>query len=324
MEKSDKILYLEPNRFPFLPKRLIDILYLVKDTDFSQIVIDWSGLFPWSLDERFRCEYSYSEHEVSGFHKLAADLGIDAIPCLPLGSGMACFLSVPSYRYLRISDDEVDIINPAAPGAAKFVCDLLNDIVTLLPDLTSISIDTNPRSSIYGNEEYFRMVETSLMPNISSELAGLQLGLLNDLTGAVSIEQMKGWMPGLPPTWEIFWDQLGAEGSRSSELRDQFSELADSLDSAWYHVRIARELAVSAGFHSESPRGYENKLGQVYRALTVLIGGLLTAGVELSNGLTSLIDAAVIQSWLLEQIEPLREEEAVIGSRYRQLTGWNG
>ena len=124
------------NEFPPVPERLLNLTNMFARSGFNHIVIDWGPMFPWSIDERFRSGYAYTEKVIDSFCRRAKALGLGISMRIPFGGGFGCFLRYPGYHSLRSSGS--GSINPETPGGAKFVCDLLDDALSLIPGLDGI------------------------------------------------------------------------------------------------------------------------------------------------------------------------------------------
>lgn len=359
MAKENRAFYYAPGMFPPKPERLLELVEFFSHSGYSPLIIDWGGLFPWSIDERFQNPMAYTEQVICELSARLKRLGTEHVPVLPAGPNMSCFLSLPAYRFLRWDDDDPDILDPAAPGAAKFVCDLLDDIVALLPDLRSIFLHiTGPQRTTSG-EGYPAAYAHRLLPKIVEEakqreirvvvpepyFQGFEEPAATDLPGVfdmfgetdrespVSLRDLESWDAALPDSPELFLDRLGMRAGvgasdkiavRAYELRADFSDFCGVLDNGWLTARAAREAAIPSPALGSSPARACRRMKRAAAELEADISRLEEIGARLHARILRYTDESVITGWLRSRIEPLLEEAVVLASRLRQMELWAG
>jgi hexosaminidase len=120
---------------PPTPRRLLGLLELFAACRYNAVLVEWEDTFPWTVDERFRCETAYSPEEVAGFHAAAEKLGLEVIPLVQCLGHMETPLSVGGYEHLREVPHQEDVLNPLAPGARELVQKMVEDVLAATPAL---------------------------------------------------------------------------------------------------------------------------------------------------------------------------------------------
>jgi len=113
---------------------LMDLLPLYKVAGYNAILIEWEDMFPWTVNEKMRCETFYTETEVKSIHEKAQSLDLEIIPLVQSLGHMETPLHLPEYSSLRESPDSTSDLNPLAPGAGDLVMAMINDVLALTPD----------------------------------------------------------------------------------------------------------------------------------------------------------------------------------------------
>jgi len=126
-------LHLDLKGVPPTAERLLSLLDLLAAARFNAVLVEWEDMFPWTVDERFRCETAYTKEEVQAFAKKAEQLGIEVIPLVQCLGHMETPLKFPEYAALREVPDEVGGLNPLAPGARDLIRRMIDDVLALLP-----------------------------------------------------------------------------------------------------------------------------------------------------------------------------------------------
>lgn len=125
--------HLDLKGVPPTPERLLRLLEIFAGARYNTVLIEWEDMFPWTVDERFRCETAYSPEVIRSFAEKAAQLGVEIIPLVQCLGHMETPLSVPGYERLREVPDRPDVLNPLAPGARELVESMVYDVLQLLP-----------------------------------------------------------------------------------------------------------------------------------------------------------------------------------------------
>jgi Glycosyl hydrolase family 20, catalytic domain len=127
--------HLDLKGVPPTPERLTGLLDVFAAARFNAVLVEWEDIFPWTVDERFRCETAYSPEEVRAFAVGARERGIEIIPLVQCIGHMETFLSVPGYEPLREVPESPGVLNVLADGAGALVQSLVDDVLALLPDV---------------------------------------------------------------------------------------------------------------------------------------------------------------------------------------------
>jgi hypothetical protein len=115
--------------------RLLQLLELFAAARYNVVLVQWEDTFPWTVDERFRSPAAYSPEEIVRFCEKAAALGLELIPLVQCLGHMETPLSVPGYEHLREVPDDESGLNPLAAGARELIQSMVNDVLTLMPDV---------------------------------------------------------------------------------------------------------------------------------------------------------------------------------------------
>ena len=126
-------LHLDLKGVPPAPKRLGGLLKVIAAARYNALLVEWEDMFPWTVDERFRCETAYTPQQVRDFATAAGDLGLEIIPLVQCLGHMETPLSVSGYESLREVSCFSDCLNPLAGGARELVEKMVLDVLALLP-----------------------------------------------------------------------------------------------------------------------------------------------------------------------------------------------
>ena len=149
--------HLDMKGTPPMPDRLIDLLGLFASLRYNALLVEWEDTFPWTVDERFRCETAYSPDDVARFHAEAARQGLEVIPLVQCLGHMETPLSVAGYEHLREVAHGSGVLNPLAEGARELVTGMVEDVLAATPNLTHFhlggdeawSFGTHPDTKAY-------------------------------------------------------------------------------------------------------------------------------------------------------------------------------
>ena len=56
-------LHLDLKGVPPTAERLLSLLDLLAAARFNAVLVEWEDMFPWTVDERFRCETAYTKRK---------------------------------------------------------------------------------------------------------------------------------------------------------------------------------------------------------------------------------------------------------------------
>lgn len=130
---ATRCVHLDLKGVPPTFSRLLRLLRIFADIGYNAVLVEWEDMFPWTVDERFRCETAYTPKQVQTFHETAEAVGLDVIPLVQCLGHMETPLSVPGYEYLREVPGKVDVLNPLAEDARQLVEDMVEDVLSAMP-----------------------------------------------------------------------------------------------------------------------------------------------------------------------------------------------
>ncbi len=343
VEGEHNAICISPWRFPPIPERVFSLIDILAACGITMLIIDWGPLFPWTVDTRFAAAYSFPEEAIAAMYRRAKTRGVAFVPCIPIGSDMGCFLSMPTYRYLGTFLQDEIILNLDAPGSQKFACDLVDDILELLPETEYFFLDLPVHNA--KNVEPVRMLLQEIedrnlrwiVPGASLS-TGVSLetrcdGTLSQIMGTMRrLNDIEGWSDWYPPSVELYIDVLnrlqgGASQKailESQRLRHLMETFEKTLSCCWNAVRKLRELlATVCGNPSQTLR----ELHAAWIALseiTHLLKKLRKDGRSIAQHFEGIVISSKTQEWLGSRIEPLHEERSVLSSRLRQFGSRGG
>ena len=114
-------------------ERLLSLLKVIAAARYNAVLVEWEDMFPWTVDERFRCETAYSPDEVAQFHAEAKRLGIEVISLVQCLGHMQNALNWNGYEALREVPGAPDVLNALAPGARELVEKMVEDVLSRTP-----------------------------------------------------------------------------------------------------------------------------------------------------------------------------------------------
>lgn len=120
---------------PPTPSRLLRLLEVFAALRYNLVLVEWEDTFPWTVDERFRCETAYRPEDVAAFCAKAAGLGIELVPLVQCLGHMETPLGAAGYERLREVPHRADVLNPLADGAGELVRRMVEDVLAAMPNL---------------------------------------------------------------------------------------------------------------------------------------------------------------------------------------------
>lgn len=130
-----RCVHLDLKGTPPAPTRLIRLLEVFAAAHYNAVLVEWEDSFPWTVDERFRSETAYSPDTVRKFIKTADRLGIEVIPLVQCLGHMETPLRLQDYAHLREVPHDEFVLNPLASGARDLIWKMINDVLTLMPEV---------------------------------------------------------------------------------------------------------------------------------------------------------------------------------------------
>jgi hexosaminidase len=115
--------------------RLVSILKLIAAAGYNALLVEWEDTFCWNVDPRFRSPTAYTREQVAAFCQEASRLGLEVIPLVQCLGHLEMVLSLPDYAHMREVPENNDTLNPLAKGAGALVAALVEDVISVLPNL---------------------------------------------------------------------------------------------------------------------------------------------------------------------------------------------
>jgi len=145
---------------PPTPERLGRLLEVFAAARYNAVLVEWEDTFPWTVDERFRCETAYTPEQVERFRAAAGELGIEIIPLVQCLGHAETPLSVPGYERLREVPHLSNVLNPLAEGARELIENMVDDVLARVGDVRwfhlggdeAWSFGTHPDTRAYVRE----------------------------------------------------------------------------------------------------------------------------------------------------------------------------
>lgn len=130
-----RCIHLDLKGVPPTSRRLVRLLEIFAAARYNSVLVEWEDSFPWTVDKRFRSETAYSSGTIKKFVKAASDLGIEIIPLVQCLGHMETPLRLREYKHLRETAGDGSVLNPLAQGARELVEKMVDDVLSLMPDV---------------------------------------------------------------------------------------------------------------------------------------------------------------------------------------------
>ncbi len=125
-----------------VPERVCDIIRAARNRGCTDMVVNWGGSFPWTVNKAMRNEYSFPEEAVAGFCSLAERTGISILPYLPSLDKVEFALSTDCLSFFKRNTAKGTVaLDPARPGVVPFLTAVLEDQYELFPDALFLAAD---------------------------------------------------------------------------------------------------------------------------------------------------------------------------------------
>ncbi|MBI4979388.1 MAG: family 20 glycosylhydrolase [Spirochaetes bacterium] len=131
-----RCVHLDLKGLPPTRARLLSLLDTFATMRINAVLAEWEDMFPWTVDQRFRCETAYTPADIRAFAAKAKRLGIEIIPLVQCLGHMETVLRHREYINLREIPENNDVINPLAEGARELIERMVDDVLALIPDVT--------------------------------------------------------------------------------------------------------------------------------------------------------------------------------------------
>jgi hexosaminidase len=127
--------HLDLKGFPPTFERLMTLLEVFAAARYNALLIEWEDMFPWTVDERFRCETAYTQQQVKTFCRQAVEMGFELVPLVQCLGHVETPLRLPDYAHMREMPHRADVLNPLAKGARDLIGSMVEDVLALMPAL---------------------------------------------------------------------------------------------------------------------------------------------------------------------------------------------
>ncbi len=142
---------------PPTPERFVQLLKIFSAARYNVVLVEWEDSFPWTVDKRFRSRTAYTPDDIRRFCKVAKELDLELIPLVQCLGHMETPLSVAGHEKLREVPNNSSGLNPLAPGARDLVQGMVNDVLTLMPEVKQFhlggdearTLGQNPQTKAY-------------------------------------------------------------------------------------------------------------------------------------------------------------------------------
>ncbi|MCC7145988.1 MAG: family 20 glycosylhydrolase [Phycisphaeraceae bacterium] len=114
-------------------ERLLALLKVIAAAGYNALLVEWEDMFPWTVDQRFRCETAYAPAQVQTFCARAKELGLEVVSLVQCLGHLETPLSLPEYAHLREVADKPDVMNPLAKGGRELIEKMVDDVLALTP-----------------------------------------------------------------------------------------------------------------------------------------------------------------------------------------------
>ncbi len=135
-----RCVHLDLKGTPPTPQRMLELLDLFAALRYTAVLFEWEDTYPWTVDERFRCETAYSDDDVRAFRARARALNLEFIPLVQCLGHMETPLARAGYEPLREAPGSAQVLNPLAPGATQLIADMIDDLLRLTPDVKHLHL----------------------------------------------------------------------------------------------------------------------------------------------------------------------------------------
>jgi hexosaminidase len=156
-------------------ERLMDLIEVFGQMRFNMLVVEWEDMFPWSFDPKLRNASHYTPEQVKLFAARCQELEIEIVPLVQCMGHLEFVLQHEAYKHLAECPEYADTLNPLHAGSVKLVLQMVDDVLSLLPDVQHFhlggdeawSFGTSPASQEYiaahsKNDLYLKHVQPIL------------------------------------------------------------------------------------------------------------------------------------------------------------------
>jgi hypothetical protein len=129
-----RVVHLDLKGVPPTFEHLLELLEVFAHCRYNAVLVEWEDMFPWTVDERFRCATAYTPDQVRRFNEEADRLGLEVIPLVQCLGHLEWILRTPGLEHLRETPEGPDVIHPLAEGAGERIAALVEDVLSLTAD----------------------------------------------------------------------------------------------------------------------------------------------------------------------------------------------
>ena len=321
--------------FPLATEQCTRGMALLAACGVSAVFLDWGELFPWDVDSSPESAVLLHEQEVAAIAESARCAGVEIVSGFPLFAEETVLLGARGAKHLR-NPGQLKL-EPGAPGVMKRVTDLMDGLLSLLPETHRIFVE----NALDLSEPDGRAVWEAFVHQSSvREVEILQLGSggeplcntpLHHIDGETALpvsevgdgESIFVFDPGskavgIDAIVDRICERAGkkeVECKGAGVVREGREALLLELDLAWVALRSSWGWA--AALVGERDSG-DRAVVSLEHALGELDGHLagireMIAGSALKN-----VRAAWVKLFINRNVAPLEEAGALLRARLRQ------
>lgn len=289
-------IYLDLDFMPPVAERFFKIPGIVKEGGFHSICLKMMCSFPWEFESRMKADSYFPENVISHFFKLCTDAGISISFVFPGPGDFGRLLRLPAYSRLACGDFAIPSLNPESTGMKSFIESVIEDVVSLVPDIDYFLLQTCED----GVQE------------------GKALELYNNLT-AVAIEST-GYKSGrLPSSAEFQYAEnvfAAVRKSRIPGIHNEMQDYAADFETAAFKIR---QWLTMSSLSCSSPAAFGENPADMYRSLSQSRESLNQSIEMLRETGVSIIDEYWLSGYLSSVRMTADEDFLAVVTRLRQL-----
>ena len=237
--ESKRGYYVHGSRFPPSPDQLFEMTRGCVDARIDTIFMSFCEIFPWTVDPILQLPHALPEQAIDEFQRDCTKKGITLVPILP-GPAMFSFLTDCSqFAHFRsdvgpIGESGVPVFDVDTVGAGKMLEDLIDDLLSLLPntDALLVDLDSCKPDSEGGSDgaERVRRLQERFVRRISAYLSSIDIGVI--------IKAESGRFSGFPRMVE---HTIGEDTSRVPDSRGERGIFFGDREAEWVLCTVREE-----------------------------------------------------------------------------------
>jgi len=136
----EKMFFINLDFFPPSAERLFELPSIIEENGGQDVYLKMICNFPWEFEPRMRAESFYPDNVTEHFFKLCSAAGMKITFLFPGPNDLERLLRLPGYSRLSFRDAEVLRVNPDSIGLKSFFESVIEDVVSLVPNVGSFAI----------------------------------------------------------------------------------------------------------------------------------------------------------------------------------------